>query len=113
MNNKQLKRMALGLILGLQTSSSYAQPKTVITGIVKGENKIPIPGAMVTIKEGNRMFGTVAQLDGNYAIEIDDSIDSFILEYRFMGMIAKRFAVQRDTRDKNKFLFKSIDKVKN
>ncbi len=78
-----LKRVGLLLsLLLLSVSWSMAQ-KISVTGTVTGEDGFGIPGVNIFVKD-NPSIGTVTDIDGNYAITLDES--GVILQYSFIGV---------------------------
>ncbi|MBR8536372.1 SusC/RagA family TonB-linked outer membrane protein [Carboxylicivirga sediminis] len=75
------------LILVLLAGNAFAQ--RTITGRVSSDDGEPLPGANIMIK--GTMNGTVTNLDGDYAIEIED--DNATLVFSFIGFEAQEIAV--------------------
>ncbi|MBS2213300.1 SusC/RagA family TonB-linked outer membrane protein [Carboxylicivirga mesophila] len=75
------------LILVLLAGNTFAQ--RTITGRVSSDDGEPLPGANIMIK--GTMNGTVTNLDGDYAIEIED--DNATLVFSFIGFEAQEIVV--------------------
>ncbi|NJO89400.1 MAG: hypothetical protein HC831_10920 [Chloroflexia bacterium] len=92
-------------ILLILTTTSAAQEKVILAGVVTEKNAEPIPGVSIAINCGKTILGTMADINGKYAIEIPDSLDNFTIQYQFVGMITQRYLVKKDSVDKKKFIF--------
>lgn len=76
--------------------------KDILKGTIRDKNKMPIPGAVVSIKKDNRIIaGTYSNVDGQYELAVPDSIEKFILIYSFIGMKTKEIKIDR-TKDKSR-----------
>ncbi|MFT5917485.1 MAG: hemoglobin/transferrin/lactoferrin receptor protein, partial [Bacteroidia bacterium] len=77
------------LILFLVGLSQILQAQFIITGTVKDDTGLTLPGATVTIKGTTQ--GTVTDIDGKYKLKFPNA--ETILVFRFTGMIQKEVAV--------------------
>lgn len=75
--------------LGL-SFASFAQQR--ISGTVKGDDGLPLPGATIVVKGTNQ--GTVSDADGRYSIEASEGQE---LMFSMVGMIPQTVAVGRQT----------------
>ncbi|ADF53800.1 putative outer membrane protein, probably involved in nutrient binding [Zunongwangia profunda SM-A87] len=57
---------------------SYAQA-TAVTGTVKDEKGVPIPGATVSVKGKNQ--GTITDFDGNFSLSVSDENTTLVFSY--------------------------------
>ena len=60
----------------------------VISGKVTDEEKAPLPGVTVLVKEGTKGVGvgTATSMDGRYKIEVPATLKQFTLYFSFVGM---------------------------
>ncbi len=79
-------------MFSLCATLSYAQNKRNVTGIVKDEVGLELPGASVVIKGSN--IGTITDLDGKFLIEVEDKD---ILVVSFIGYKSNEKPVQKAT----------------
>jgi hypothetical protein len=76
-----------------------AQNKDYIKGKVIDTNKDPVPFTNVVIKQNEKIIsGTISDKNGNYMIEIPDSLKKFIVSFDFIGMEHKDIVVTRKTK---------------
>ena len=92
-NTKQLKIRFILLVffLGISVASAFAQVK--ITGTVTdASNQSTIPGVSISVKGSNT--GTMTDIDGKYAIDVDAKT---ILVFSFIGFTTQEIPVQGKT----------------
>lgn len=72
------------------------QEKDLIKGIVKDEQKQPVPGVSVGLKYNNRFFSTtMSDVEGKYELIVPDTLKNFVIEYSFIGFEKKEIVVDR------------------
>lgn len=74
-------------------SMSLQQQKKKVSGIVKGEDGIPIPGVSVFVKETT--LGTITSVDGKFNIEVPN--DTKTLYFSFIGMVSQEIELGSQT----------------
>ncbi len=94
------------MILGIQSLFVLSQNPKIITGKICEKDSLPIIGTNIMIK--GTTIGTISDLEGNYNISIPDSLDSFVLQYSFIGYFIKEVQFTRDSIDSEKFLIKLL-----
>lgn len=83
------RRFILFLMTSVLCMNIALAQKKVISGVVTGTDKEPIPG--VTIIEKGTTNGTVSDLDGKYSLSVEPSA---ILVISFIGMKLRRFRLE-------------------
>ena len=83
-----MKKFILIAIFSLATIAGFAQGKTV-TGTVKGEDGLPIPGANIMAK--GTQFGTITAIDGTFALKMPNRVK--YIEISYIGMIPQIYDV--------------------
>lgn len=99
-----IKKQLFFIVFGICTVFIFGQSPIVVSGVIRDENNYRAPGVNVMIK--GTTIGAVTDLDGNYDISIPDSLDSFILQYSFIGYIPQEITFIRDSIDNSKFRLK-------
>lgn len=84
----------------------FSQDSIVVSGIVYDKNE-PLIGTNVIIK--GTTIGTVTDFDGKYNIVISPNIDSFTLEYSYIGYEKKEILFVKDSLDNKKYIIKQVD----
>ena len=79
-----LRTKILLIIVLLLNISLFAQDSYTLSGMVKGSDNVPIPGANVIIT--NTRQGTTTDFDGNYTIEVKNDD---ILQFSYLGFITQ------------------------
>lgn len=59
--------------------SAYAIAQKTVTGVVKDNNGVPLPGVSIVVKGTN--VGAVTDFDGKYSIEVQNDTDILVLSY--------------------------------
>lgn len=77
------------IVAVVQPAAAIAPVLIQVTGVVKDEEGVPLPGASVMI-EGQSGIGTVTDLDGNYSIE---AVEGDILVFSFMGYETQKITI--------------------
>ncbi|MDW5288074.1 TonB-dependent receptor [Formosa sp. PL04] len=73
----------------------YAQAqKETITGIVMGEDDVPIPGVTVLLLENGKSMGAITDFDGVYSLEA--SIGE-VLKFSYLGMTTQSLKIKSKT----------------
>jgi len=91
MNQKRIKRCFLSVlicIIIIFPQSVFGQLKT-LTGIVKGNDSIPIPGVTVVAK--GSAFGAITDMDGKFSLESADNTKTLV--FSFIGMKTKEIDI--------------------
>lgn len=82
-------KLALFLLLTLGSFEVIGQ-NTTVTGVVKDDQGLTVPGAAV-IEKGTTN-GTITDMDGKYSIEIAD-VNTAILTFSFMGFASQEIPI--------------------
>ncbi|RXG25434.1 SusC/RagA family TonB-linked outer membrane protein [Leeuwenhoekiella marinoflava] len=93
--NKQLRKfiMIFFFALGMTTSHTvFAQGSKTVTGTVKDDTGLPLPG--VTVQEKGTSNGAATDFDGNYSIEITSNTAVLVFSYVGMNIIEKTVGSQ-------------------
>ena len=88
--NKQLRKfiMIFFFALGMTTSHTvFAQGSKTVTGTVKDDTGLPLPG--VTVQEKGTSNGAATDFDGNYSIEVASNKAVLVFSYVGMNTIEK------------------------
>jgi len=67
------------LFAALMLFSGVANAQSVISGKVVDDSGIPLPG--VTVQEMNVVNGTITDIDGTYALEVQKSTEFLVFSY--------------------------------
>ncbi|HQS04406.1 MAG TPA: carboxypeptidase-like regulatory domain-containing protein, partial [Daejeonella sp.] len=73
----------------VSTRSELGLPPKTVTGIVKDQNEIPLPGVSVKVKGSN--LGTVTDVDGKFTINVPEG--SNVLVISFLGFQSQEVSV--------------------
>ncbi|MCU4156160.1 TonB-dependent receptor [Carboxylicivirga sp. A043] len=87
-----MKKVLVSLFLLCCIVYAHAQVKT-ISGVVKDDQKMPLPGVNVVLKS-NPSQGTITDIDGKYSLE---AADDEVLVFRFIGMKTTEVVVAGQT----------------
>jgi len=81
--------------------SFYFQMPDVIKGVVKSDDDhLTLPGVSVVVeKDGKLISGTTTNMDGEYVLNIPDSLKVFTISYHFVGMKKKSFVINRTNKN--------------
>jgi hypothetical protein len=92
-------RCVLFILFLLLSSFLQAQNKDYIKGKVIDSNKYPVPFTNVVVKQNDKIIsGTTTDLNGNYMIEIPDTLKNFIVSFIYIGWKHKDIVVIRKTK---------------
>lgn len=83
---KMLKSFLLCFSLVLYSVSAFSQKDIIVKGVVTDEQQNPVVGATVILK-GNVKIGTVADVDGNFVLNVP--AEGSVLQVSFIGMETK------------------------
>lgn len=95
----QMKRFqnlffSIALAILFQLMPTLAQGQTVVNGVVTSEDKTPLIGATVMIK--NTTTGTVSDFDGSYTLTVNAAADTLVFSYT--GFTGKEVPVNGRTK---------------
>ena len=93
--NKQLRKffMVFFFALGMTTNHTvFAQGSKTVTGTVKDDTGLPLPG--VTVQEKGTSNGAATDFDGNYSIEVASNTAVLVFSYVGMNTIEKTVGSQ-------------------
>lgn len=81
------------IVLMLVSSSVFAQQTKTVSGTVKDESGVTLPG--VTVSVPGTTTGTVTDMDGNFSLDI--AADAQTLRFSFVGMKTQDVAIAGNT----------------
>lgn len=90
----------------IETPTNQVVQGTQITGTIKDQNGVPLPGVNIIVKGTN--VGTQSDFDGNYAITTQSTND--VLVFSYIGYATKEIAVGNQT-TVNVVLQESLDEL--
>ena len=88
------KKLILWTILSLLSTAMTAQEKVTVSGVVKDEAGVPVPGAAV-VERGSTSNGVMTDADGKYTIKVPGQA---FLEFSCMGFKSSIEAVDGRTK---------------
>ena len=64
----------LGMSVGLAMAQGVYPLEKVVHGTIVDENGDPMPGASISLRDGDGKWGGVSDLDGNFSIRVPENI---------------------------------------
>lgn len=110
MAKSKIKTTLISLLICCQSFTLLAQGKTTIYGTAFNR-ELGIPGIIIELENSNNYVAS--DENGNYRIEIPDSISSFKLSFQRIGFLTKEYQFTRDSVDKTKFTITLLKNGKN
>lgn len=109
MAKSKIKTTLISLLICCQSFILLAQGKTTIYGTTFNR-ELGIPGIIIVLNSNSCV---ASDENGNYRIEIPDSISSFKLSFQRIGFLTKEYQFTRDSVDKTKFTITLLKNGKN
>lgn len=86
-----MKKVLLGILLGVMTvMSAFAQSKTITGKVTSSEEPQGVPGASIVVK--GTTVGAITDIDGTYSINVPENATTLV--FSFVGYLTKEVNIQ-------------------